>query len=153
MESPIARVIAIADGRVRLVVAAAACPRCASGKGCGAGLLARPDAERELEIDQAGRWDLEVGDTVRLSLDPARLLHATLLVYGLPLAGLVLVPALAWLALGPLTDGSALLAAAVGLIAGLIAARRRVRRNCLRQFVPAIAGRVSSAQATDVHVA
>ena len=143
MESPTARIVAIVDGRARVAVTASACPRCAAGKGCGAGLLARQDVPREIELELDDRLRLEVGDTVRLSLEPSKLLRAAVIAYGLPLAGVVTLPAAAWFLAGPLTEAAAVSAAGVGLVAGVLAARRSLRRDgCLRQFVPSIVARV-----------
>lgn len=124
----------------------AACPRCAAGKGCGAGLLSGSTRSALLDVPLAPNSSFREGDEVRLTLEPAHLLRATLLVYGLPLAGMVLMLAAGWLISSPLTDAEAIAYAVAGLAAGLLAGRRQLNRHdCLRQFVPKIEGRVDAA--------
>ena len=84
------------------------------------------------------------GDEVRLTLEPSHLLRASLLVYGLPLAGIVLMLGAGWLIGRPLSDPEAIAYAVVGLAAGLLAGRWQLqRRDCLQQFIPKIEGPVN----------
>ena len=118
----------------------AACPRCAAGKGCGAGLLSGSKRPAMLEVSLSPHLNLHEGDEVRLMLEPSHLLQATVLVYGLPLAGIVLMLVAGWLLSRPLSDPEAIAYAISGLAAGLICGRWQLnRRNCLKQFVPKIA--------------
>lgn len=123
------------------VDASAACPRCAAGKGCGAGLVT--DAARRVDARVVPGLDVKAGETVTISLEPGRVVRAALLVYGVPLAGAVVGAILAWrMNLGDI--GAAGIAIA-GLAAGLVAARWRLRRSaCLAQYEPVITSRVSS---------
>ena len=87
------------------------------------------------------------GDQVRLTLESSRLLRASLLVYGLPLIGAMILLSLGWLLFSPLTDTLAALFAVAGLAAGLAVSRWRLnRRDCLRNFVPTIDGLVDAGQ-------
>jgi sigma-E factor negative regulatory protein RseC len=142
MESPVGKIVSIGQGTATVAVErTAACPRCAAGKGCGAGLLSGSRGPALLQVSLSPQWNVGAGDEVRLTLEPAHLLRASLLVYGLPLAGMVLTLAVAWLLARPLSDPQAIAYAAVGLVAGFIASRWQLnRRNCLKQFVPKITG-------------
>ena len=92
----------------------------------------------------------QVGDVVNLTLEPAHLLRATLLVYGLPLLGMLLALTFGWLLSGALGDAAAVLLAIGGLGAGFYIGRARLRRQeCLQQFVPVIEGRASDVTAAD----
>ena len=133
------------DG-VRAVVdveVAAACPRCASGKGCGAGVFTTYEGlAQAVEVSVPAGLDLLEGDVVEISLAPNNLLQAAKLVYGLPMLGAILGAALAYgFAFG---DAAAAAAALVGLGAGLVVSRRRLMRSsCLRRFVPVVERRVA----------
>lgn len=142
MNSPVGKIISIRQGRATVAVErTAACPRCAAGKGCGAGLLSGSTRPAMFEITLSPHLRLSEGDEVRLTLEPSHLLRASLLVYGLPLAGIVLMLVAGWLISRPLSDPQAVAYAIAGLTAGLLAGRWQLnRRDCLKQFVPKIAG-------------
>lgn len=125
------------------VDAAAACPRCASGKGCGAGLFV--NTSRRIEASYPLGIGLTAGDIVEISLATDSLLRASLLVYGLPLFMALAAVGLAYgLSLG---DAAASVAALVGLILGLAIARRRIaQRVCLRQFTPVVSRRLRAGE-------
>ena len=83
---------------------------------------------------------LREGDTVRLELEGTNILRASLIVYGMPLAGAAVGAAFAYLA--GLGDVGAALLAIAGLAAGFLLGRRRLqRRNCLAEFTPTAVGR------------
>ena len=146
MKSPEARVIAVreCDGPRRVLVEVSAsfsCARCASGKGCGAGLLGDDGSPRRVEALPGDLADLRAGDKVILDLSPQDLLRASALVYGLPLIGALVGAAVAWL-LGA-GDDVAAMAALAGAAVGILAARLRVRRGeCLQRFMPVVTARV-----------
>jgi sigma-E factor negative regulatory protein RseC len=145
MEHPEGTVVLLESGTgaVRALVVvdpSAACPRCAAGKGCGAGILATGRGVRRVEVAVPDGMELTVGDRVALSLLPENLLTAATIAYGIPLAGAVAGAAIGLsLAAGDLGAAGAAL---VGLTAGILAARRRLGRSaCLRRFVPVVQGR------------
>lgn len=97
-----------------------------------------------LEVSLSPHLKLSQGDEVRLTLEPSHLLRASLLVYGLPLAGIILMLVAGWLISRPLSDPQAIAYALAGLAAGLVAGRWQLnRRDCLKQFIPKIEGVVS----------
>lgn len=119
------------------VDAPVACQRCAAGKGCGAGLFQSSGQRREIQVVVPAHMTLQNGDTITLRIDSKFLLRAALLAYGLPLAGLVLFPALAWLAAGRPDDLAAVLYAVLGLGTGFALGRRIMANGSIcRQFVP-----------------
>ncbi|HZD53357.1 MAG TPA: SoxR reducing system RseC family protein, partial [Woeseiaceae bacterium] len=120
MDRPEAKVIAVGRHRATVSVeVAAACPRCASGAGCGAGLLVRRREPAELEVEIARGISLQPGDRVRLAFLPARLLRAAWLAYGLPLGGIVCGTLLsAWLE--PRGELAAVAMGVAGLLAGFL---------------------------------
>jgi positive regulator of sigma E activity len=141
MENPTGRVVSLVDsgGGVRAVVevdTAAACPRCAAGKGCGAGLL-QPAGRNQIEVAIPEGLSPHVDDRVEVTLAPRNLLQAAATVYGFPLTGGLAGAAFAYaLELG---DSAAAVAALLGLGIGLAASRRRLRQGpCLRRFTPTI---------------
>lgn len=142
MDNPQGKVVAVRHGddgtRVSIDVdVSAACPRCAEGKGCGAGIFGGRRAARRFELPLPPGRDIEVGATVTLDLHPRELLQAAVTAYGLPLAGAAVGAALAYaLSLG---DAAAAAAALAGVGFGIIAARQRLQRNeCLARFEPRI---------------
>lgn len=147
MDSPVGKIISINDRTATVEVErVAACPRCAAGRGCGAGLLSGSSKSALLDVSLAPGSRFRAGDEVTLTLAPAHLLRATLLVYGLPLAGTVLALIAGWLLLSPLSDAEAIASAIAGLAAGILAGRRQLkRRDCLQRFVPRIRGMADAA--------
>ena len=147
MESPVGKIVSIGQGTATVAVErTAACPRCAAGKGCGAGLLSGSRKPALLEVSVPPHASVGEGDEVRLILEPAHLLRASLLVYGLPLAGMVLMLVVGWLLVRPLSDPEAIAFAGAGLATGFLAGRWQLnRRNCLKQFIPKIEGPVDVA--------
>ena len=126
------------DGtRAVVAVAAVACPRCREGKGCGAGLLMQGPAQRHVEATIRDGLEPAVDDVVELTLAPDNLLRAALIVYGLPLAGATGGAAFGWgMQLG---DAAAAGCALLGVLAGLVAGRLKLRRaNCLERFTPSV---------------
>ncbi len=111
------------------------CARCASGKGCGAGLLGSRRTGGVIEAVVGPEAALAVGDKVRLHLAGTNLLAAAWLAYGLPLGGALAGAALAFIM--RLGDPAAAGFAIAGLLVGLAAGRWRLQRaDCLQNFVP-----------------
>lgn len=123
MSRVVGTVVEIRDGRaiVECEVQAASCGACSSGRGCS---WRRAGGTRRLEVDAARpEGALQPGEVVELAVDDGRLLAAAARLYLPPLAGLLLAPALLRLAgweVGP----APLVAAAAGLLAGMLVARR-----------------------------
>ena len=146
MSDPIATVISIADGKARVEIAdRSTCPRCAAGKGCGAGIFGSTRESIALTVGVATGLNIAAGDRVTLSLAPADLVHAALFVYGAPLGGLLLASGMAYLLVDPLTDAMALGFSAFGLLAGGLVGRFLARRDeCVSQMSPSISGYAAS---------
>ena len=140
MTDPHGTIVSVTAGRaVVSVEGGAICPRCAEGRGCGAGLYGQSSGRRLVDARIPDGMKVSVGDTVHLTISPRDLLGASLLAYGLPLAGLVLgALAAAGLARAP-GDAVAVALAAAGLGAGLALGRWRLRRaGCARRFEPVV---------------
>ena len=144
MEHSRGRIISVADDLSHATVevnTAVFCSRCASGKGCGAGIFGSDRGPRRLDAPVVGHLELREGDEVQIELAPQSVLNAALIVYGIPLAATVLATGIAYVA--RLTDAEAVLAVIAGITVSVFISRRRLRRsNCLRQFTPAITGRL-----------
>ncbi|HSM30114.1 MAG TPA: SoxR reducing system RseC family protein [Woeseiaceae bacterium] len=142
MNDPQGTVVAIVrDGRgVTAIVdieSDAVCARCASGRGCGAGLFAARGGSRRLEVEVSEGLELAEGDVVDIRLAPGNVLLAALIVYGLPLAGAAAAAALAYMA--SLGDAAAAAMALAGLVSGALIGRRRLRGDsCLARFTPTV---------------
>jgi sigma-E factor negative regulatory protein RseC len=111
------------------------CPRCATGKGCGAGIFGNSGKSRRIEAVLSDSADISEGDDVSLALGSRNLLLAAWIVYGWPLVG----GASGALLASVTTQGDAVAAAAAlaGLALGAVLARRQLgRKACLTQFVP-----------------
>jgi sigma-E factor negative regulatory protein RseC len=142
MDNPVGKVLSLVDrpdGAHALVAVqnAPVCARCAAGKGCGAGLLATPNGEQRIEAHIPAGLEVEINDNVEVSLAPASLLHAAAVVYGIPMLGALLAAAVAYSA--SLGDAGAAVASLLGLGAGLVVSRSRLRKpGCLRSFTPSV---------------
>lgn len=129
MESATGLVVAVSGDTATVeVTSPIACRRCASGKGCGAGLLdaGRPRAI-DVKIPQGSK--LTRGDAVALVVDSQQLLQAALFAYGLPLAGLLLFAGLATLLWPGAGDTVSAVFGLAGLAGGAIISRWRLGRN------------------------
>ena len=140
MEKARGRITAIHDDHVTVEVNSASfCSRCSTGKGCGAGLLGADRGPRQVDVPRYDDTRFREGDEVMLELEPKSVLHAALIVYGMPLVGVALVGALAtflgW------SDGRTVLVMMAAVIIAVAIGRTRLRRsNCLKQFTPMIGG-------------
>jgi len=119
------------------------CPRCAAGKGCGAGIFGATGRARRVEAIFSSDSQFSVGDTVNLTLGSRNLLQASIIVYGWPLFGAASAAAMAQLA--GFADTGAVVAALLGLASGAVLARLRLaNKACLTQFVPVVSGRAGA---------
>jgi sigma-E factor negative regulatory protein RseC len=122
------------------------CERCAAGKGCGAGLLGAGRGPKRVNAILSPNLEIHNGDRVSIVLEPRNLLRASVIVYGYPLLGAVLAAIMAMkLEIG---DAAGAVAALVGLIAGMLIAKMRLRKSrCLRDFTPVIVERLTPGSA------
>ena len=126
------------------VTAALRCARCAAGKGCGADIVSGDARPRNVEARLAPGLELREGDRVRIELAPDGILQASLIAYGLPLAGAVLGAGAAYLA--GVGDLAGVLAVLTGGGAGVLAARGRLRRSpCRDRLTPIVTSRIAGA--------
>ena len=150
METPVATILSVRDTRALVEVAATAvCARCAAGKGCGAGVL--PGGRlTTLEVDIARGIAVQPGDRVCLNLDPADLLRASLLAYGLPLTGMALALAILRMFSNIGSDLIAVVTALAGLLGGLLTGRYLLLRDrrCARHLVPTITRVATASEAS-----
>ena len=146
MVNPTGSIVSLVDsdvGRSAVVAVevASACPRCAAGKGCGAGLMAGTGAKRQVQARVRDGLNVAVDDVVEISLAPDNLLRAAVIVYGSPMLGAA-TGALVAFGLS-LSDGVSAMAALLGLSLGLAASRWQLRQaSCLSRFVPTIERRI-----------
>jgi len=114
-----------------------ACSHCELSNGCGTGAIGRLLGHRRKPVKIKNEHQLKPGDSVVLGLPEGAFLKASLLIYGLPLLGLI---AGGMLALG-ITGESELYAfflAAAGFVAGLHTSARLARKHYSNQFSPKI---------------
>ena len=146
MERAHGRITAIHDDHVTVEVNTASfCSRCSAGKGCGAGILGADQGPRQVDVPLPDDARFETGDDVTLELAPQSLLRAALIVYGIPLAAVAAVGALAlafqW------SDLETTLVMVIAAIVGIAVGRSRLRHaSCLKQFTPVISARAGSLQ-------
>jgi sigma-E factor negative regulatory protein RseC len=142
MDNPTGRVLSLVDSpdgarAIVMVRDVPACPRCAAGKGCGAGLLSTNTGERRIEASVPGGLAVAVDDDVEVSMAPDNILRAAAIVYGIPLLGALAGAVLAYIV--SLGDSGAAGAALAGLGIGLVVSRQQLRRaGCLRRFTPVV---------------
>ena len=117
------RIVAVDDRHVRVCVTPRpGCARCEAGQGCGGGLFGRLVSRGESELTvrrPSGR--VAPGDAVRIGVPARSLVRASIVVYGLPLVGLLVGSAAGgWLAGA---DAGAIAGGVVGLVSGILAGR------------------------------
>lgn len=139
VDQPIGTVVSVSDREAVVRVASTVCPRCASGRGCGAGLVGPSKRNVTLTARIAEGERIAVGARVLLSLESTSLVRAALCLYGAPLAGLLLGSGLALLLLEAASDAAALLWGAAGLATGAVVGRVWSRRDpCISSATPTI---------------
>jgi sigma-E factor negative regulatory protein RseC len=105
-----------------------ACQSCSARAGCGQRALAKVSGGRANQILVANTVGARVGDEVVIGIDEQSLLLASLAVYGVPLALMVLASIAAYRWLGA-SDAAAISGALVGLGAGFCWVRRWQHRS------------------------
>ena len=128
-----ARVVAIADDEAEVATMRhSACGGCEAKNGCGTSLLAAWVPRRQLTFRLRNGIDARVGDTVIVGLNEGALQRSSLLLYGLPLIGL-LAGAIAGEQLAAWLGWASELGGVVGGLFGLIAALRVARSKSERR--------------------
>lgn len=130
-----------------------ACGNCKAKAGCGQEVLQRLGQnwmELEIRLPEEFPEALMPGDTVEIGIDERAVLMASLLAYGVPLAGLLL----------GITAASAIesrllgvAAAGAGLYLGALIVQRWVRGQCSSAYEPVVIGVRSIASRTEGPVA
>ncbi len=123
-----------------------ACGACSASEGCGATTLAKVWGERRTRVRALSTLSLRPGDAVIVGLAEGALLHGSLLVYLLPLALLLAGALLGQAAFAGAGEEPVILAGAVGLGLGFLAARvvsRRLRSDA--RFQPVVMRRLDAA--------
>ena len=132
-----ARVLSRDGSRVELELQrASACGHCELSEGCGTGALGRLLGHRARTLTIETSRPCNPGDEVLLALPEAALVRTSLLLYGMPLLGLVAGAALAIAANFP--EWMVVASAALGLFAGFRIAARRARKLEQRGCAPYI---------------
>ena len=93
-----------------------ACAGCELSQGCGTGALGRLLGKRSKPLVIETEHDLKPGDRLQLGLSETALVKASLIVYGLPLLGMIVAGLLASFTI--VSEALIALAAVVGFIVG-----------------------------------
>ncbi|NMT64159.1 SoxR reducing system RseC family protein [Marinobacter orientalis] len=129
------RVVAVSGDRVWVqTIRTSACESCSARNGCGQRALAGVSGGRANQVLVANSLDARVGDEVTVAIEESALVGASLLVYALPLA-LLVVGAVAGHQLSGGHDAAAMLGAATGMATGFMVARR-IGSNPARGYEP-----------------
>ena len=126
------------DDRVEVeLVRESACAGCDLNQGCGTGALGRLLGKRKRPLLVSSERELHPGDRVVLSLPEAALVRVSLLVYGLPLLGMLVGAGVAhlWLAL---PEWQVVAFGAAGFFLGFRGASRLVGGLAQRQLLPTV---------------
>ena len=116
------------------------CQRCAEGKGCGGGILARWLGDRQFQVhayyDSLAQSPKQ-GDLVQIGLPANRLVYLAAIMYALPLL-LVVISLLVLVAIFPqANDFISLIVSALGLISGfMLSSKLIVKLNKQGQLLP-----------------
>lgn len=113
-----------------LIQKQSACGSCTAKSGCGTSLLANWFPQRRLTLRLNNHINAQAGDMVVLGLDEATLQRSSLMLYALPLAGLLLAAIAGEWAFGFLglpKELGAVLSGLLGLIAALLYVRGKSR--------------------------
>jgi sigma-E factor negative regulatory protein RseC len=120
------------------------CGSCSARSGCGNGVLAEVLGRRSLVLRIPDVDGLRPGDHVTLGIRDRSLVAGAVLMYLLPLAGLIGAASLLGLLLPGVGEGWLILAGMAGFGLGLAGVRRRLRRQANR-FQPVLLGRETAA--------
>jgi sigma-E factor negative regulatory protein RseC len=121
-------VVSVIDGWATVrVQRQSTCHTCSARSGCGNGVLSEVLGRRVLELRVPSQDRLEPGDRVTLGIRDRSLVSGALVMYLLPLAGLIGVAALLSSMSPGLGEGWLILGGLVGFSVGLFAVRRWLR--------------------------
>ena len=110
----IAEVVAIDGQRITLSTQLkTACSGCTHNTTCGAGILSKGFADRNARFTVESDLPVNLGDRVEVVMDESDFTRYALLLYGLPIVGLLLIAALLT-HFSPLTEGIVILLAFSG---------------------------------------
>ncbi|MFV2031199.1 MAG: SoxR reducing system RseC family protein [Gammaproteobacteria bacterium] len=113
------------------------CGHCELNKGCGTGAIGRLLGHRSKPLMIENHHALKPGDSLTLGLSDKFFLQASLLIYGLPLLGLIIGGLLAQSILG-LSEILVFVFAATGFMAGFRYSARIAGNRYLHRFHPKI---------------
>ncbi|HTN33999.1 MAG TPA: SoxR reducing system RseC family protein [Marinobacter sp.] len=111
-----------------------ACQSCSVRQGCGQRVLAAATGGRASQVLVANTVRADVGDEVTIGIDEQALLGASLLVYALPLALLVIASIVGHQLSGG-QDPAAIAGALIGLLSGFLLSRK-LQSGSGRRFEP-----------------
>ena len=114
-----------------------ACSHCELSRGCGTGAIGRLLGHRSKPLTIRNRYNLKPGDSVVLGMPDEALLKASLLIYGLPLAGLIGGGLVAQWAFSE-SELYVFIFAVAGFIAGLTFSGLIAKSHFSQQFDPKI---------------
>ncbi len=121
-----------------------ACGSCQAQKGCGHSLLAKV-GQKKIELPVATNdVHAEVGDQVVIGVPEQAILRSSLLMYGLPLATMMLVALLA--SLLEIPEGPSVIASFIALIFGFVLVNIRSKQMNFAQWQPRLLRKVSIEQ-------
>ena len=113
------------------------CGHCELNNGCGTGAIGRLLGHRQKPLKITSKMDLKPGDQVILGIQDRAYLNASLVIYGLPLLGLICGGLLSQWVFGA-SDFSAFAGAAIGLTLCLISSNKISRYRFSQQLNPEI---------------
>ena len=113
------------------------CSHCELNSGCGMGAIGRLLGHRSKPVMIKNEHKLKAGDSVVLGLPDRAFLKASLLIYGLPLLGLMASGLLARWIIGE-SELFVIVFALVGFVAGLQISAKIARNQYSNQFSPQI---------------
>lgn len=113
------------------------CSHCELNKGCGTGAIGKLLGHRSKPIRIKNEYALAPGDNIVLGLPDRVFLKASLLIYGLPLLGLIVAGMLAQVIFGE-SELLSLVFAVVGFLAGLQISASLAQNQYAEQLSPRI---------------
>lgn len=113
------------------------CSHCELSRGCGTGAIGRLLGHRNKPLTISNKYDLKPGDRVLLGMPDKAFLKASLLIYGMPLLGMMAGGLLAQWLFGS-SEMVTIILATTGFAAGLAFSANIAKRRFLPQFNPVI---------------